>query len=112
MRKARDEKLAAECRTCSEGMRVRKMINDQHDQAERDMMVGYLRAIKMHIQYVNAKPWAKDFKWSKSEPPQSPHKERIAPPHTMARSQYKEHMRKKQRAPQVYNGCTLLFWND
>lgn len=36
------------------------------------MMVGYLRAIKLHQEFVAIHPELKDFRWSKSDPPGTP----------------------------------------
>jgi hypothetical protein len=106
MRKARDERLA------NEPHHMHRTIHEQHNQAESDMMVGYLRAVKFHLEFLEKMPEYRDFKWSQSDPPGSPHKERIAPWHKMSKAKMREHHLATRRQTQIYNGKKLMFWKD
>ena len=110
MRAHRDKQL-----TEAQHEHHRKSIHEQHSQMERDMMIGYKRMIDLHMEFVQKFPRLKDNRPTFSDPPSSPHKDKISPKYKESPHHHK-HLRRLKgeglRNDQEHNGRKIVFWND
>ena len=116
--KATRENLAAmrkqrkyELETCQGQAEKMQQVNELHDQMESEMMKGYLPQIKKSLKYIEKNPRIKNFRWSMSDPPGTPHVERIDPrinasPHHEA---WRQKQQQQQRRHQTFQGRHLRF---
>ena len=106
LRKGKQEELAKHPHA------MHSQIHARYAQIEKDMGEGLNMAIKRHQQFISNYPKLKDFRWSRSDPPQSHHKDRIAPgyPESPHHEEFKrKQQRMNQRKPQTFQGRRLKF---
>jgi hypothetical protein len=111
MREARNQQLAAFNSDSDQSKSA--MIQNRHDEMERQLATGYGLSVKRHVDFIHEYPGTRMFRWSQSDPPGSLDKERIAPWHTES-SHHHKHLqrRQRQRKEQVYKGRKIICWPD
>ena len=94
---------------------ARKRITDDHDRIVRNFAIGYQRAVQLRLDFISKFPHLKDNRPTFSDPPSSPHKDRISPRYSQSPHHHKFLARLKGegiRKDQEYNGRKIIFWND
>ena len=112
---ARDHELKVYQGESEHHARLRKQIIDNHDRIIRNTAIGYQRHVQLHLDFISKFPHLKDNRPAFSDPPGSPHKDRISPRYSQSPYHHKYIRRLKksegiQRHYKLRISLTLVTW--